>query len=194
MPVETYTEAAQAVEAKAGDMVPTQQQLPQEPTPSGEKFRPWLVTFDRAGFFGKYALGAIYQFNTRHEVELSLGISMTGDVYFGQANTAYRFSPWLYQFSTSSWKVFQIGAFAVYSMNSDYFISSPSSYPTPGYYDPTSLRLGGEFGTTYAFEKSGVELAYRLRILDLGVVALYNNAHRDLQYYISSGFEVHYRF
>lgn len=157
--------------------------------------QPWLLSADRAGFFGKYALGLIYQFSIKHEVALSVGVSSTGNTYYGQINTAYRYAPWLFSIEPNTWKPLQIGFFAVYSLNDgDYFFNSPSGYPTPDYYDRTDLRLGLDTGTTFVFEKTGIELSYRLRVLDLGFVALYNNAHRDLQYYISSGLEFHYRF
>ncbi|RYZ84781.1 MAG: hypothetical protein EOP04_17335 [Proteobacteria bacterium] len=76
--------------------------------------------------------------------------------------------------------------------NRNYFIESPSNYPTSGYYDGTAIRPGLELGSTYRFENSSIELAYRMRLVDLGITAIYNNAHRDLQYYVSSGLEVHY--
>lgn len=93
------------------------------------------------------------------------------------------------------WTPLQFGVFFIYSLDGyHFFANSPSQYPSSGYYDETRYRYGAELGSTFAFLSSGIELGYRLRILDNGMVAIYNNAHKDLQYYVSSGLELRYRF
>jgi hypothetical protein len=162
-----------------------------EETPS-----PWWASLYHAGYFGKYAVGVLYQFSEHHEADFAVGVSSTGSTSYGQLDTSYRYSPWLYSVTEGQlWKPLQLGIFAVYSMNDgNYFVKSPPNYPSPGYYDGTDIRPGIELGSTYRFENTHLELAYRMRLIDLGITAIYNNAHRDLQYYVSSGLELHYRF
>lgn len=76
----------------------------------------------------------------------------------------------------------------------NYFMTSPDKYPYEQYYDETALRYGLEFGSTMTFKDYNFAVAYRLRILDSGLIAVYNNKNRDLQYYISSGVSLQYVF
>jgi hypothetical protein len=163
---------------------------------SGEKTQTWWLDLDHAGYFGKYVIGILFQYSDQQEATLSMGTSFTAGTPYGQINAAYRFTPWLYPtLETHLWKPIQLGVFGIFSLNDgNYFWNSPDKYPSPGYYDNTRVRSGGEVGTCYRFETTGIEVAYRLRLIDLGTSAVYNNAHRDLQYYVSSGLEFHYHF
>ena len=146
------------------------------------------------GFFGKFSLGAAYRFNEYNDVETTLGFYTVDKRYYHQLNLAYRHSPWQITWDDQKWNPVLIGIFGVVSLdNEDFFMSSPSKYPG-GYYDQTAYRYGFEFGSKYGFSGHHIELSYYLRILDSGLVALYNNAHRDLQYYMSSGLSLFYLF
>lgn len=93
------------------------------------------------------------------------------------------------------WTPVQVGLFAVRSWNrKKYFVRTPSEFPYEGYYDQTAFRAGLEFGTLIHWKGSRLSLGYFLRVLDIGLVAIYNNAYQDLQYYSSSGFTLRYVF
>ena len=124
---------------------------------------------------------------------MSLGWYSIGEKDFHQLNLAYRRALWLLQWDEKKWVPVQMGGFLVTAIDNDtYFFTSPKKYPDAGYYDQTAYRYGVEFGSSYSYKK--FEFSYLLRIMDTGVIALYNNAHRDLQYYLSSGFSFAYRF
>lgn len=155
----------------------------------------WRAAINRSGFFGKYGAAAIYSSTENHEFELGLGAYPIGSTNYGQLNLAYRYGFWHIPWNERLWTPLQFGAFFIYSLDGYHFFNeSPSKYPSPGYYDETRYRYGAEIGSNLAFLYSGIEVGYRLRIIDTGFVAIYNNAHRDLQYYVSSGLELRYRF
>lgn len=150
---------------------------------------------ERAGFFGRWGLGGIYEFNKHHAVELSLGSYTVEHRAHYQTNFSYRYSNWEVAVTEHIWRPLQVGLFGLYSLDNDrYFLESPKKYPSPGYYDGTAMRWGIDFATTFVWVQSSLGFAYHLRILDSGVVAIYNNKNRDLQYYISSGFSLRYLF
>lgn len=150
---------------------------------------------ERAGFFGRWGLGGIYELNRRHSFELSVGNSVIEHKDHYQANLSYRYSQWEVVIADYRWLPFQVGMFTMYSLDqSRYFLESPGKYPSPGYYDGTALRSGIDFATTLIWMRSSLGVAYHLRVLDSGVVAIYNNKNRDLQYYISSGISLRYLF
>ncbi|WII73240.1 hypothetical protein QJS83_05080 [Bdellovibrio sp. 22V] len=155
----------------------------------------WRAIVERAGFMGTLAAGASYEWRPEHATDLSIGGYPIDDETFYQANFVYRYSRWNSPVGHDMWRPLQFGFFMVYALNSDkYFLESPDKYPYPDYYDFTALRYGAEFGTTYTFMRSRIGLAYRIRIFDNGVIAIFNNTNRDLQYYISSGFSLQYLF
>lgn len=155
----------------------------------------WRAIIERAGFLGFVAAGASYEWSPEHAVDLSLGAYPIGDDTFYQTNFVYRYSRWNSPVQDDVWRPLQFGFFMVYSLDSErYFIDSPDKYPYPKYYDFTALRYGLEFGTTYTFKPSRIGIAYRIRIFDNGVIAIFNNSRRDLQYYVSSGFSLQYLF
>lgn len=155
----------------------------------------WVATVNRTGFFGRFSAGAIYEWSDRHSAEFSLGVYSESHDSHAQANIAYRYNRWHYTWWNKTWSPLQLGVFAVRSRDrKSYFIKSPDIYPYAEYYDETLMRLGIEFGSVLTFWSTGVEVAYHLRVLDTAVVALYNNANKDLQYYISSGLALRDRF
>lgn len=155
----------------------------------------FLATFDYSGFFGLYALGLIYRINESNEAEVSVGMYRIDHKHYRQTNFSYRYSHWLVSFHEYEWRPLQVGFFGIFAGDGGkYFSESPSKYPSPGYYDQTSTRLGFEAGSTFTFTPNKLEIAYRIRVLDTGLLAVYNNAHRDLQYYMSTGLSLHYIF
>lgn len=156
----------------------------------------WRATLQHAGFFGKVSGGAIWASRSGHEVETSIGMYDIANVHYGQLNLAYRYTPFEQPAGPDIvWEPTQVGLFVIHSQESDRFFSeSPSKYPTSGYYDQTAFRGGIEIGTRVVSVPWNFAFAYRFRVLDTGLVALYNNAHRDLQYYISSGIQLQYIF
>ena len=145
------------------------------------------------GFFGKYSLGAVYRWREKNNFEMSLGLYSIGEKDFHQVNLAYRRSIWLLLWDEHHFSPVQLGFFVVTAIDNDsYFYTSPSKYPDKGYYDQTAYRYGLEYSTSYAYHQ--YEFSYYLRVMDTGIIALYNNAHRDLQYYLSSGLSAAYRF
>lgn len=154
----------------------------------------WRALAERAGFFGKYSLGVSYEWNNTQATDLLIGTYEVADKNYYQANFAYRYSRWEVPFYGHSWRPVQLGGFIVASLdNGRFFVTSPSKYPYPEYYDETAVRWGAELGSTFTF-KSRFAIGYRLRIFDNGLIALYNNTNRDLQYYISSGLSLQYAF
>ncbi len=154
----------------------------------------WRALAERAGFFGKYSLGASYEWNQTQAVDLLIGTYEVADASYYQANFAYRYSRWEVPFYEHNWRPIQFGGFIVTSLdNGRFFITSPSKYPYPEYYDETALRWGAELGSTFTF-KNRFAIGYCLRIFDNGLIAIYNNSNRDLQYYISSGLSLQYAF
>ncbi|WP_347358597.1 hypothetical protein [Bdellovibrio sp.] len=155
----------------------------------------WRALFERAGFLGKYAIGASYEWAPEHAVSYLLGNYQIEDEDFYQSNLIYRYSRWNTDFFGHHWRPLQFGFFLVYAMNNQkYFLKSPDKYPYADYYDETALRYGVEFGTTLTFMPSRLGLGYYIRVFDNGVIANFNNSKRDLQYYISSGLSLQYLF
>lgn len=151
---------------------------------------------ERAGFYGSIAFGGSYEFNDRHAVDFSIGEYLNDQHRYHQSNLSYRYSRWQMDFDQNKiWRPLQIGVFTVRSWDGrNYFLTSPGKYPYEQYYDETALRYGVEFGSTFTFTDYNFGISYRLRILDSGLIALYNNRNRDLQYYISSGLSFQYVF
>lgn len=155
----------------------------------------WQATINRMGFFGRIGGGAIYTWNDVHSVEGSLGLFAMDDKDYGQINMAYRYSRWQVQHYERLWTPMQVGVFLTRALpTKQYFKASPSKYPSADYYDQTALRGGLEFGTSVMFSKTNLGVAYHMRVLDAGLIAFYNNAHRDLQYYVSSALSLRYQF
>ncbi|WP_235046187.1 hypothetical protein [Bdellovibrio bacteriovorus] len=155
----------------------------------------WRALVERAGFMGTVAAGVSYEWEPEHAVDFSVGAYPLDDQTYYQTNFVYRYSRWNSPVGEDMWRPLQFGFFTAYSLDQDhYFMKSPDKYPYPEYYDWTALRYGLEFGTTYTFMPSRIGLAYRIRIFDNGVIALFNNSNRDLQYYVSSGFSLQYLF
>jgi hypothetical protein len=164
-------------------------------TLAGRAEAAWQLTLDRTGFFGSVAAGAIYDWYENHSVEVSLGLFSMEENQYGQVNIAYRYSHWHVRREDTVWSPMQVGIFLTRSMDGGhYFRASPAKYPSADYYDQTALRGGLEFSTAILFESTHIGFAYSLRVLDSGLVAIYNNANRDLQYYISSGLALRYQF
>lgn len=135
----------------------------------------WRAVLERAGFLGTLAAGASYEFVPEH--------------------AAYRYSRWNTKVFGNDWRPLQLGVFAVYALNNErFFIKSPDKYPYPDYYDETAIRYGAEFGTTFTFMPSRIGIGYHIRIFDNGIIAMFNNSNRDIQYYISSGISLQYLF
>lgn len=110
-------------------------------------------------------------------------------------NLVYRYSRWSVPLEQNSWEPVQIGFFVLRSWNQDkYFLRSPTQFPDDNYYSQTLFRLGLEWGMSYTLEDIDLSLSYRFRILDNGLIALYNNSGKDLQYYTSSGLGLQFRF
>lgn len=150
---------------------------------------------ERAGFMGFLAAGVSYEWTPEHATDVSLGGYDIGNDTYYQTNIGYRYSRWVTPLKGNEWRPLQFGGFAVYALNTDrFFIRSPDKYPSKGYYDETALRYGAEFGSTLTFFPSRLAIGYRVRIFDNGLIAMFNNSNRDIQYYISSGFTLQYLF
>ena len=155
----------------------------------------WRGIVQRAGFMGRFALGASYEWQPEHAVDFSVGLYQISNNNYYQANFSYRYSRWNIPFFGHQWRPIQMGAFTVISLDNDrYFYKSPSKYPESNYYDSTIIRYGAEFGSTFTFMPIGIGLGYHIRIFDTGLIAAFNNSNRDLQYYISSGISLQYLF
>jgi hypothetical protein len=154
----------------------------------------WGVELGRSGFWGKVSLGPTYRFSPAHSVGASLGTYNNGPDQYAQFNGIYRYSAWNFETPKLYWQPLTVGAFAICSLDSKrFFVKSPDKYPAD-YYEQTQLRGGIEFGTNVMLKSARVSFAIYLRVLENGMVALFNNAHRDLQYYSASGFALHYQF
>ncbi|MBL7545083.1 MAG: hypothetical protein JNL11_14795 [Bdellovibrionaceae bacterium] len=115
--------------------------------------------------------------------------------HYTQVNFGYRYSRWQYNIDDKTLHPLQMGIFTTRTLDyKAYFLESPSQYPEKNYYDETRLRWGFEFGSALTFWSTRFELAYLVRIIDSGLVAVLNNSNKDLQYYISSGVSLRYRF
>lgn len=155
----------------------------------------WLLSFERTGFFGAYALGGGYQMEHKHSFEFLVGVYSNGGRDDYQGNLVYRYTRWSVPIKNVDWKPIQIGVFLIRSFDQDsYFLKTPDRYPTDNYYEPTLFRFGLELGSSFIFEDYNLGFSYRLRLLDSGIIALYNNSNKDLQYYSSSGFALQYYF
>lgn len=155
----------------------------------------WRLSFERAGFFGSYSGGFGYQWDQRHSTDLTLGVYSNDGVKYNQINFSYRYSRWTIPWENKNWIPAQVGVFTVRTLDRhNYFVRSPSEYPTDGYYDATAFRWGFLYGMALEFPDSHFSVAYFVKILDNGIVALYNNSNMDLQYYISSGIGFQYIF
>lgn len=155
----------------------------------------WRAVLSRAGFLGVAALGVSYEITPDHAVDFLLGsYTMGGDRHL-QSNFMYRYSHWHVAIGEDEWRPVQFGAFLVHASNNDkFFMKSPDIYPESNYYDATAIRYGAEVGSTYTWYPLRLGLSYHLRIFDNGLIAIFNNSNRDLQYYISSGVSLQYVF
>lgn len=147
------------------------------------------------GFLGEFGVGAIYEWESPHSVELSIGSYRIDSKDQWQSNLAYRYACWKIERHNKQWTPMQIGFFTMRSWDSEhYFLEGPSQYPYSNYYDQTAFRWGIEFGSILKFMNTGIAVAYHLRVLDTGIIAIYNNGQKDLQYYVSSGLALRYYF
>ncbi|MBO9666592.1 MAG: hypothetical protein J7501_07225 [Bdellovibrio sp.] len=155
----------------------------------------WRVVVQRAGFLGTIAAGAGYDFTEHHGIEFSIGTFPIAEKSYYQSNFIYRYSHWNTPVEGHMWKPIQVGVFLVLAMaDGKYFITSPDKYPYAKYYDETALRYGAELGTSFTFAVTRIGLGYYIRVFDNGLIAAFNNSNRDLQYYVSSGFNLSYTF
>lgn len=155
----------------------------------------WQISVNRMGFFGSYGVGGIYEYKKTHSLELAWGSYLVKKTQYSQINLAYRYAHWQHKFDHGLWMPFQVGLFAVYSLDGQhYFTKSPDKYPYNNYYDQTAIRCGVELGSQMDIWELPISLAYHIRVLDAGLVAIYNNANKDLQYHISSGVSLRYLF
>lgn len=153
-----------------------------------------LATLSRAGFFGEYSAGAVFAFREFHEAEISAGAYSSGEGREMQLNAAYRYVPWTVQGVHLRWQPVFLGGFVVSTVGGGrFFFNSPSKYPYKNYYDETAVRWGFETGSSWMWP-SGWGVAYRLRISDAGLIALYNNRNKDLEFSMSSGLSLLYSF
>lgn len=186
-----------------GGFVQAQDELP-APLPVQEEklgFDKWAAEATVAGFLGDYALGVMREWNETHAVHLSLGVYKIYDIDYTQFNLGYTYrADWNYRFQSAddiNWHFLTSGIYILRSLdNTHYFRTSPSKYPSAGYYDPTAWRIGVSFGTSITFFSDTTELRYFFMILDNGIVSWFNNQReRDLiSYYISHGLALSYRF
>lgn len=155
----------------------------------------WQVSLSRAGFFGSWAIGGIYEWSDRHSVELAAGQYQIQNKNYWQSDLAYRYAIWKTEYENIVWAPIQPGLFAIGSWDREnYFLKSPSKYPYDSYYDQTAVRWGLEFSSVVGWKNAPISIAYHIRIIDAGVVAIYNNSHKELQYYLSSGISLRYAF
>lgn len=147
-----------------------------------------------AGFQGAWSAGLIYDFNPAHRMEFLLGEYSVANEREYQVDLGYMYTPWRAHFGDVGWAPVQVGAVAMYALNGDYFAVSPSKYPEPGYYEQTALRLGLRAGTEIATLGDRLRLGYEVVFLDSGVTAAFNNATKDLEYFMSAGLKLSYRF
>lgn len=156
----------------------------------------WKGTLNQSGFFGTYSAGAIYEWKDQHQVEFSLGSYPFDGVNYGQTNFAYRYSPWKVFVSPEvQWQPAHFGIFMIHSWDqSQYFIESPSKYPYEGYYDQTALRFGFEWATSWNFQSQKWAAVYALRLLDGGLIAWHNNSPENINFFVSSGISLQYKF
>ncbi len=147
------------------------------------------------GFLGEFGAGMIYEWESPHSVEVSIGAYKIQNHDQWQSNLAYRYSCWKIERENKHWVPMQIGFFTTRSWDSEhYFLEGPSQYPYSNYYDQTAFRWGIEFGSVLTYMNTGIAIAYHLRVLDTGLIAIYNNGRKDLQYYVSSGLALRYHF
>lgn len=155
----------------------------------------WAGKVERAGFFGATSIGGGYEWYKRHAAELSVGSYGNDGIIYYQVNIAYRYTPWRILWKDKSWRPIQAEIFGMHSLDQkNYFSKSPKKYPTERYYEQTALRWGVGTGTAFGFLNETLILGYSVRLTDAGLVALYNNTQRDLQYTSSSGLRLEYRF
>ncbi len=147
------------------------------------------------GFLGEFGAGMIYEWESPHSVEFSLGTYKIQTHNKWQSNFAYRYSCWNIERENRQWVPMQIGFFTTRAWDSEhYFLEGPSQYPYSNYYDQTAFRWGIEFGSVLTYLSARVAIAYHMRILDTGIIAIYNNGKKDLQYYVSSGLALRFNF
>ncbi len=152
------------------------------------------MSAEYAGFLGTYSLGGGYSFNEKHSLEFLIGTYNNGRAHY-QSNLLYRYSRWSVPFKNRTWIPLQIGVFILQSWDhKNYFNKSPEPYPEENYYESTLIRSGLELGSTILVPEYNLGISYRYRMLDNGLVAIYNNTNRDLQYYTSSGLGLQYYF
>ena len=155
----------------------------------------WSAEVGYSGFWGTVSAGPIYRVDEKQSLGLSLGSYRNGPDVFAQINFVYRYAHWKFERGSLLWRPLHIGPFL--SLTTDqkrFFLMSPEKYPEDGYYEQTALRGGAEIGTTVLFCKARLAFALYFRLLDNGMVAIYNNRTRDLQYFSSSGLGLQYHF
>lgn len=170
-----------------------------ENDPAG--FDKWAAEITYAGYLGDVAGGAMREWNETHAAHISVGVYKINGVDYSQLNLGYTYrAPWSYRFENAddlNWHFLSGGVYLMRSLdNTHYFRTSPSKYPSAGYYDETALRFGFTVGTSVSFFNDTTELKYFFMILDNGLIAWYNNQReRDLiSYFVSHGLSLSYRF
>lgn len=155
----------------------------------------WAAEIAYSGFMGTVSAGPIYRVDEKQSVGLSLGSYRNGSNFYKQLNAIYRYAQWSFDRPVLRWKPLHIGAFVLYTTDQKrFFLTSPKKYPADGYYEQTALRGGAELGSTVLFCESRLAMALYFRILDNGLVAIYNNRTRDLQYFSSTGLGLQFHF
>ena len=154
----------------------------------------WCLSLSRSGYFGNFSLGIVHQTESRNIFEFSIGGYSVDGTHYGQMNFAYRYAFWSVYRNNKRIQPFSMGLFMINSQDGNtFFYESPDKYPSPGYYDQTRFRWGFEFGSSITVNQQ-YGIAYFFRIIDSGAVAAFNNRSKSLQYYISSGLSLLYRF
>jgi len=163
---------------------------------SADLYAAWGAQAQFSGFQGQLAIGPSYAFNPSHTAELSIGQYTINDDAYYQVNSGYIYTPWrVHLHRHNFWAPLHPGLTVMYSLDgSRYFYKSPDHYPTDNYYEPSVLRWGIQVGSTLRMNRRRFELTAYTVLLDSGLVALYNNDHEALEFFIASGMGVRFYF
>lgn len=153
----------------------------------------WGAVAGTGGFQGALSAGALYQWQNTHVLELMLGEYTIDNGHGFQLNLDYNFVPWNIPWEKATLQPLRVGLMVLYSLDfDDYFTSSPSKYPTPGYYERTGARLALSFGVGLGDFGNRLHLILEAVCLDTGITAVVNNRLSDLKNFLSAGFKVSY--
>jgi hypothetical protein len=162
---------------------------------SDAAFGDWGLVLQKGSYLGNTALGGIYTWKEKHSVEISIGNYMAADSENYQINLGYRWSPWQVPVSTWRWAPAQLGIFLMGTLNNrEYFTESPDIYPSDDYYDQTAVRGAFQISSGFYFRKEKAAFIYHFSILENGLIAIYNNDWRNLNYFWASGFSLQIYF